>query len=102
MSGDPAIVSIDTNVEGSGWDGSRTGSAAVTGMRHLTGADPRATGLGLRRTEAFRIAVRVVPHRQAGVNDFGPSLAGVVGRPAGQVPGFTYSGAMASSGSREL
>src|SRR5215510_7691690 len=33
-----------------------------------------------------------------GVNGFGPSLAGVVGRPAGHVPGFTYSGAMASSG----
>src|SRR5215510_4621192 len=30
-----------------------------------------------------------------GVNGFGPSLAGVVGRPAGKVPGFTYSGAMA-------
>ena len=33
-----------------------------------------------------------------GVNGFGPSLAGVVGRPAGHIPGFTYSGAMASSG----
>ena len=32
-----------------------------------------------------------------GVNGFGPSLAGVVGRPAGKVPGFNYSGAMASS-----
>ena len=33
-----------------------------------------------------------------GVNGFGPSLAGVVGRPAGSVPGYTYSGAMTSSG----
>jgi cytochrome c2 len=33
-----------------------------------------------------------------GVNGFGPSLAGVVGRPAGHVPGYTYSGAMTSSG----
>src|SRR6516165_904025 len=33
-----------------------------------------------------------------GVNGFGPSLAGVVGRPAGHVPGFNYSGGMASSG----
>src|SRR5215471_16400937 len=32
-----------------------------------------------------------------GVNGFGPSLAGVVGRPAGKVPGFNYSGAMAHS-----
>jgi len=30
-----------------------------------------------------------------GVNGFGPSLAGVVGRPAGKVPGYNYSGAMA-------
>src|ERR1700741_4307166 len=33
-----------------------------------------------------------------GVNGFGPSLAGVFGRSAGHVPGFNYSGAMASSG----
>jgi alcohol dehydrogenase (cytochrome c) len=34
-----------------------------------------------------------------GVHGFGPSLAGVVGRPAGHVPGFNnYSGGMASSG----
>src|SRR5215470_5503334 len=33
-----------------------------------------------------------------GVNGFGPSLAGVVGRPAGKIQGFNYSGAMASSG----
>jgi alcohol dehydrogenase (cytochrome c) len=33
-----------------------------------------------------------------GVNGFGPSLAGVVGRPAGKAPGYTYSGAMTSSG----
>jgi len=32
-----------------------------------------------------------------GVNGFGPSLAGVVGRPAGKAPGYTYSGAMSSS-----
>src|SRR5262250_2705226 len=34
-----------------------------------------------------------------GVNGFGPSLAGVFGRPAGKAPGFNnYSGGMASSG----
>ena len=33
-----------------------------------------------------------------GVNGFGPSLAGVVGHPAGHVPGYNYSGAMSSSG----
>ncbi|HSS69664.1 MAG TPA: PQQ-binding-like beta-propeller repeat protein [Casimicrobiaceae bacterium] len=33
-----------------------------------------------------------------GVNGFGPSLAGIVGHPAGHVPGYNYSGAMTSSG----
>src|ERR1700722_17274966 len=33
-----------------------------------------------------------------GVNGFGPSLAGVVGRPSGRAPGYTYSSAMANSG----
>jgi len=33
-----------------------------------------------------------------GVNGFGPSLAGVVGHPAGHVPDYTYSGAITSSG----
>ena len=34
----------------------------------------------------------------AGQNKVGPSLAGVVGRPAGQAPGYTYSSANKSSG----
>ncbi len=33
-----------------------------------------------------------------GVNGFGPSLAGVVGKPAGKAPGYTYTGAMSNSG----
>lgn len=35
---------------------------------------------------------------EAGVNKVGPSLAGVVGRPAGTVEGFNYSDAMKSAG----
>jgi cytochrome c len=35
---------------------------------------------------------------EAGVNKVGPSLAGVIGRPAGTVEGFKYSEAMAGSG----
>jgi cytochrome c len=35
---------------------------------------------------------------EAGVNKVGPSLAGVVGRPAGTGEGFKYSEAMAGSG----
>src|SRR6267143_2534516 len=35
---------------------------------------------------------------KAGVTGFGPSLSGVVGRRAGQAPGYTYSAAMANSG----
>lgn len=35
---------------------------------------------------------------QAGANGVGPSLAGVGGRKAGTVPGYTYSKALRSSG----
>lgn len=35
---------------------------------------------------------------EAGVNRIGPSLAGIVGRPAGTVEGYTYSEANANSG----
>jgi cytochrome c len=36
--------------------------------------------------------------REVGVNKVGPSLAGIVGRPAGSVPGFRYSEANKNSG----
>lgn len=35
---------------------------------------------------------------EAGVNKVGPSLAGIVGRPAGTIPGFRYSPANKNSG----
>jgi cytochrome c len=35
---------------------------------------------------------------EAGKNKIGPTLAGIVGQKAGQVPGFAYSDAMKSSG----
>jgi len=35
---------------------------------------------------------------EAGQNKIGPSLAGVIGRPAGSVEGFKYSDAMKNSG----
>lgn len=35
---------------------------------------------------------------EAGVNKVGPSLAGVIGRPAGTAEGFAYSDAMKNSG----
>lgn len=36
--------------------------------------------------------------KEIGVNKVGPSLAGIVGRPAGSVPGFNYSAANKGSG----
>src|SRR5205823_11184567 len=50
---------------------------------------------GQKQFEAQCAACHTV---KPGVNGFGPSLAGVVGRPAGKAPGYTYTGAMASSG----
>jgi cytochrome c len=39
-----------------------------------------------------------LPHAGSGKNKIGPSLAGVVGRKAGSVPGFAYSAANKNSG----
>src|SRR4029077_4301117 len=46
----------------------------------------------------FEIQCKSCHTVQPGVNGFGPSLAGVVGRPAGKAPGFNYTSAMSNSG----
>ena len=52
-------------------------------------ADPQMT---------FNNACRTCHSMKAGDNRLGPSLAGVVGRKAGTVPGYQYSSSMQSSG----
>lgn len=46
----------------------------------------------------FEVQCKTCHTVKAGVNGFGPSLAGVVGRKAGQAPGFSYTAAMSNSG----
>lgn len=46
----------------------------------------------------FEVQCKTCHTVKPGVNGFGPSLAGVVGRKAGQAPGFSYTAAMSSSG----
>ena len=47
---------------------------------------------------AFNNACRTCHTNKAGDNRLGPSLAGIVGRKAGQQPGFAYSESMKNSG----
>ncbi|TMG84026.1 MAG: c-type cytochrome, partial [Betaproteobacteria bacterium] len=50
---------------------------------------------GQKQFEAQCAACHAV---KPGVNGFGPSLAGVVGKAAGKAPGYTYTTAMSNSG----
>jgi cytochrome c len=62
--------------------------ATITAARANT-ADPQM---------AFNNACRTCHSMKEGDNRLGPSLAGVVGRKAGSLPGFRYSSSMQSSG----
>ena len=66
--------------------------AATPGGAALAAGDAEAgkTAFNRRCTACHSVAV--------GQNKVGPSLHGVVGRAAGQVPGFNYSPAMRDSG----
>jgi cytochrome c len=58
----------------------------------------RAAGDAEAGKTAFNRRCGVCHGVAAGQNKIGPSLHGVVGRPAGQVQGFNYSPAMKGSG----
>ena len=61
----------------------------------LFSAGARAEDLG---ETVFKKNCAVCHTLEAGKNKIGPSLAGVVGRKAGSVPGFSYSAANKDSG----
>jgi cytochrome c len=63
--------------------------AAITATRGAQAADPQM---------AFNNACRTCHSMKEGDNRLGPSLAGVVGRKAGTVPGYAYSPSMQNSG----
>jgi cytochrome c len=62
---------------------------ATTAAARADAADPQMT---------FNNACRTCHSMKEGDNRLGPSLAGVVGRKAGTVPGYQYSSSMQSSG----
>lgn len=62
----------------------------TAGAAHAEG-DPTAGKTAFRKCAACHTV-------QAGKNRVGPSLAGIVGRPAGSVEGFKYSDAMKAFG----
>jgi cytochrome c len=68
------------------------GLAAVT---LLAGADARADGAGEKVFKKYCTACHTT---EAGKNKVGPSLAGIIGRKAGTVEGFSYSDANKNSG----
>jgi cytochrome c len=63
--------------------------AAITATRGAQAADPQM---------AFNNACRTCHSMKEGDNRLGPSLAGVVGRKAGTLPGYAYSPSMQNSG----
>jgi cytochrome c len=70
-----------------------TASAALA-LLSLAAAPARAVDSG---ETLFHRYCSVCHSNEAGQNKLGPSLFGVVGRPSGSEPGFTYSDGMASA-----
>lgn len=69
--------------------------AVVLAIKDVAGVD--MSGDPTKGAATFR-QCQTCHVREIGVNKVGPSLAGVVGRAAGSVPGFTYSAANKGSG----
>lgn len=69
--------------------------AVVLAIKDASGAD--MSGDPTKGEAVFR-QCQTCHVREIGVNKVGPSLAGVVGRPAGSIPGFRYSEANKGSG----
>jgi cytochrome c len=67
-------------------------------MAALLPAAAQAAGDAETGKAAFNRRCAVCHSVAAGQNKVGPSLHGVVGRPAGQAPNFNYSPAMKNSG----
>jgi alcohol dehydrogenase (cytochrome c) len=79
----------------------------LTGFAYVTlaaGALIAGGGKALAQSDAgvgasiFQSQCSVCHSDKPGVNGFGPTLAGVVGRKAAAIPGFTYTSALKSSG----
>jgi cytochrome c len=69
--------------------------AVVLAIKDAAGAD--LSGDATKGAATFR-QCQTCHVKEVGVNKVGPSLAGIVGRPAGSIPGFNYSAANKGSG----
>lgn len=72
-------------------------SANLTSAQNAQAGDAQ-TGNAQKGAALFKSTCTHCHSDQQGVNHRGPSLYGVVGRPAGQIPDYKYSSAMKSSG----
>jgi cytochrome c2 len=64
----------------------------------LQGGGAFAQGTAAEGARVFQSQCAVCHSDRPGVNGFGPTLAGVVGRPAATIPGFDYTSSLKSSG----
>ena len=69
--------------------------AVVLAVKNAAGVD--MSGDPTKGAAVFR-QCQTCHVKEVGVNKVGPSLAGIVGRPAGTIPGFRYSEANKGSG----
>ena len=72
----------------------KTGVMALFALTMITAIPAFAADSG---ETIFKRTCFICHSTEAGQNKVGPSLAGVVGRPSGQEPGFNYSDAMQSA-----
>lgn len=73
-------------------------AVAADNVDTVTGAKLASFTGDAAKGEATFAACKVCHAVEAGVNKIGPSLAGIVGRSAGTVAGYTYSAANKNSG----
>ena len=75
--------------------GSTGAAAAVGAIAALLGASPSlAAGDAAAGKQSFTTTCGACHSTEPGTNKIGPSLAGVVGRKSGSVPGYNYSAAL--------
>lgn len=74
------------------------GAVAADNIDTVSGAKFASFTGDAAKGEAVFAACKVCHAVEAGVNKIGPSLHAIVGRKAGEVPGYTYSAANKNSG----
>jgi cytochrome c len=91
----PAVAATNTVAPAAATAAAPAAGAVVLAIKDASGAD--LSGDATKGAAVFR-QCQTCHVKEVGVNKVGPSLAGIVGRPAGTIPGFRYSDANKNSG----